>query len=45
MKFGADQKPRESGGESFAFTIAEAIACLYNEQTEGLRALYVYVLE
>jgi hypothetical protein len=32
MKFGADQKPRESGGEKLCFSNCEAIAYLYNEQ-------------
>lgn len=32
MKFGADRKSRDSGGEKQSFSDCEAIAYLYNKQ-------------
>ena len=41
MKFGADQKPRDSGGEEYSFSDCEAIAYLYNAQAPQTWAHYI----
>lgn len=40
MKFGADQKPRESGGEKQSFSDCVAIAYLHNAQAPQTWAHY-----
>lgn len=39
MKFGADQKPRDSGGEKYSFSDCEAIVYLYNAQAPQPRGI------